>query len=88
MNVSNKTKPGVVDAQVQPILDPTEVYSGCYARVSINAFPFNTSGNRGVSFGLNHVQKLGEGEPLGSITKAENDFDAVELDDADDMALI
>lgn len=82
MTVSNKTKPGVVDQNVQPILDSTEVYSGCYARVSINAFPFSASGNKGVSFGLNHVQKLADGEPLGSITKAEDDFGPVDAEDA------
>jgi hypothetical protein len=78
MTISNKTKPGVVDQQVNPVLDQTEVYSGCYARVSMNAFAFSASGNKGVSFGLNHVQKLADGEPFGSFSKAENDFDAVE----------
>ena len=74
MTVSNLQKPGIVDRDLQPILDRSEVYSGCYARVSINAFPFNNSGNKGVSFGLNHVQKLEDGEPLGSVTRAEDDF--------------
>lgn len=81
MTVSNKQRPGIVDANVQPILDSTEVYSGCYARVSITAFPFNSNGSKGVSFGLNHVQKLADGEPLGGITKAEDDFDTVDPSD-------
>lgn len=81
MTVSNKVKPGIVDRSVQTILDPTEVYSGCYARVSLNAFPFNSAGNKGVSFGLNHVQKLEDGEALGNITKAEDDFDSLEEPD-------
>lgn len=89
MTVSNNTRPGIVDAQVRPILDQTEVYSGCYARVSLNAFPFSASGNKGVSFGLNHVQKVADGEPFGSFTKAEDDFEALEedddLDDDDDL---
>lgn len=87
MTVSNKTRPGIVDQQVNPIMDQTEVYSGCYARVSINAFPFNSSGSKGVSFGLNHVQKLKDGEPFGNITKAEDDFDAVDMDDEGDDLL-
>lgn len=74
MTVSNTRRPGVVDLNMQPILDPTAVYSGCYARVSLNAFPYSTSGNKGVSFGLNHVQFIEDGEPLGSVSKAENDF--------------
>lgn len=77
MSVSAKQRPGVVDRNVQPILDPTAVYSGCYARVSIRAFPYNTAGNKGVSFGLNNVQFLRDGEPLGGRTRAEDDFDEV-----------
>lgn len=82
MSVSSKQRPGLVDQAVNPILDSTELYSGCYARVSINAFPYLYSGKKGVSFGLNHVQKVRDGEPLGGRTRAEDDFD--ELDDEDD----
>lgn len=78
-------KPGVVDRDVNPILDPSEVYSGCYARASINAFAFNTQGNKGVSFGLRNVQKLRDGEPFGGVTRAEDDFDAVDDDDDDGL---
>lgn len=81
MTISNKTRPGIVDQQVQPILDQSEVYSGCYARVSMNAFAFSASGNKGVSFGLNHVQKVADGEPFGSVTKAEDDFEPLEEDE-------
>lgn len=81
MAMSSKTRPGIVDADLNAILDPTEVYSGCYARVSINAFPYNTSGKKGISFGLNNVQKLEDGEPLGGRTRAEDDF-------ADDEGLL
>ena len=82
---SAKYKPGVVDRNLNPILDPTEIYSGMYARVSMGAFPFNTQGSKGVSFGLNHVQKLEDGEPLGGTSRAEDDFDA--LDDEEDGLL-
>jgi hypothetical protein len=81
MAISSKTKPGIVDRNRDPIDDSTEVYSGCYARVSVNAYPYSNSGNKGVSFGLNHVQKLADGEFLGGRSKAEDDFDAVEDDD-------
>lgn len=82
MSVSSKTKPGIVDRDVQPIIDSTEIYSGCFARVSINAFPYSVQGNKGVSFGLNHVQKMGDGDYLGGRSRAEDDFEA--LDDEDD----
>lgn len=86
MNVSADTKPGVVDRSVQPILDSTEVYSGCYAKASINAFPYNTKGKKGVSFGLNHLMKVADGEPLGGRSRAEDDFDP--MDEDDDEGLI
>lgn len=89
MSVSSKTKPGIVDRNVQPILDSTEVYSGCYARVSINAFAYNTQGNRGISFGLNHIQKLEDGDYLGGRSRAEDDFEPLDEDgDDSDESLI
>ena len=81
MSVASKVRPNVVDASLQPILDASMVRSGDYARVSINAYCYDTSGNRGVSFGLNNVQKLADGEPLGGgRSRAEDDFTAVEED--------
>lgn len=74
INVSSKTQPQVVDANLNPIINPSEVYSGCYGRASINFFAYNNNGNKGVSAGLNNVQKLEDGEPLGGVTTAEQDF--------------
>lgn len=75
-NATSKNKPGIVDAQRQAILDPEEIYSGCWGRVSVNFYPYNNNGNRGVAVGLNNVQKLSDGERLGgSYTPAEEDFD-------------
>ena len=88
MSVASKTRPGIVDKDVQPIVDSTEVYSGCYARVSINAFPYNVQGNKGVSFGLNHVQKIADGDYLGGRSRAEDDFDDWDDDDDDDEDVI
>lgn len=84
MAMSSKQRPGIVDENVNPIMDPTEVYSGCYARVSIRAFPYNAKGKKGISFGLNNVQKLADGEPLGGRSRAEDDFDAVGGDEDGD----
>lgn len=74
INVSSKIKPAVVDANLQPIIDPTEFYSGCYGRASIRFFAYNSNGNKGISAGLNNLQKLEDGESLGSITTPEEDF--------------
>lgn len=80
INCNSKQRPNVVDASVQPILDATEVYSGCYGRVSLNFYPYNASGNRGVGAGLQNVQKLADGDPLSGRSRAEDDFTAVEDD--------
>lgn len=85
LNASSKNKPGVVDKSVQPILDATEVYSGCYARLTLNFYPFSASGNKGVAAGLGNVQKLEDGEPLGGFTRAEDEFDSVEDTANDDF---
>lgn len=74
LTARTKTRPGVVDINVNPILDASEVYSGCYARVSLSAFPYKYGGNSGVSFGLGNVQKVADGENLGGAKSAEQDF--------------
>jgi len=84
INANSKMAPGIVDQNVQPILDSTEVYSGCYARASINFFPYNHAGNRGIGCGLNNIQKLRDGDYLGGRSKPEDDFDAVEVEDDED----
>lgn len=87
MSVASKTKPGIVDQDVNPILDSTEVYSGCYARVSINAFAYNYKGKKGISFGLNHIQKLADGDFLGGRSRAEDDFEPF-VDDEEAASLL
>lgn len=82
LKVSSRTKPGVIDRSKQPVDDPTRVYSGCYARVSFNMYPYDAAGNKGVSAGLNNVQFVRDGESLGGRSRAEEDFDV--LDDEDD----
>ena len=83
MNANSKEKPQIVDRNVRAILDRSEVYSGCYARVSISIYPFNSSGNRGIACGLGNIQKIADGESLGGRTRAEDDF-TIFTDDEDD----
>jgi hypothetical protein len=79
ISASTKTKPGIVDEKMQEIIDPTKFYSGCYGRASLNAFPFNKAGSKGIAFGLNNLQFLEDGEPLSGRTTAEEDFKEDEL---------
>lgn len=75
VNANSATAPGIVDADRQPIIDRSEVYSGVYGRASINFYAFNTNGNKGIACGLNNLQKIKDGEPLGGKLRAEDDFD-------------
>lgn len=81
VNANSKSAPQIVDQRVQPILDQNEVYSGCYARVSITFYAFNSNGNKGIACGLGNIQKVRDGEPLGGRTNAEDDFETLEDDD-------
>jgi hypothetical protein len=86
VNANSNTAPGVVDIDRQPILDTSEIYSGVYARVSLSFYAFNSNGNRGIACGLQHVQKIRDGEPLGGKTRAEDDFaDGFKTDEVDDF---
>ena len=74
INANSSTAPGIVDADCNPILDRSEVYSGVYGRASINLYAFNSNGNKGIACGLNNLQKIRDGEPMGSRSRAEDDF--------------
>lgn len=74
LNCNSESPPGVVDRQVQPILNASEVYAGCQVIASINAFAYDRNGNKGVSFGLNNIQKVGEGERLDNRSTPSQDF--------------
>ncbi len=81
INANSSTAPGIVDADRQPILERSEVYSGVYGRASINLYAFNSNGNKGIACGLNNLQKIRDGEPLGGKSRAEDDFATVDEDD-------
>ena len=82
INANSATAPGIVDADCNPILSRSEVYSGVYGRASISFYAFNSNGNKGIACGLNNLQKIRDGEPLGGKASAASDF---ATDDADDF---
>lgn len=89
INASSLQRPGVVNAQVESIIDESEIYAGCYARATVRAFAYGGPGTgfkAGVSFGLQNVQKLRDGDPLGGRTKAEDDFAPIDGGDTGDVA--
>lgn len=73
LNATSKSKPGIVDKNVNPIINQDEVYSGCYGRASVNFFYFDGKG-KGVAGGLNNIQKLEDGPTLTGRSNAAEDF--------------
>lgn len=71
----SKDRPGVVvGPNRDECIDKNEVYSGCYARLSVTAYGYDHKGNKGVTFALNHVWKVSDGESFGSRTSAADEF--------------
>ena len=82
LNANSGTAPGIVDSACETIFERSQIYSGVYARASVNFFAFNSNGNKGIACGLNNIQKLRDGDPLGGKSRAEDDF---ATDDDDDF---
>ena len=77
---STLDQPLVVDRNRQVIINPTELYSGCYGFVSMNLKAYNhKTGGKGIGAYLNGVQKARDGEPLGFVKEsAEEMFEELE----------
>lgn len=74
----NKKQPMVVNAQRQPVIDPDDVYSGCYVNMAVEFYAYSNSGNKGIGASLIGVQKVKDGDRLGGEPpKAEEVFGVV-----------
>lgn len=73
LNVKSKMRPGIVDKNLQDVIEQGEFQSGDYCRISVNAYAYDNM-RKGVSFGLNNIQVLERGEPLAGGTSAADDF--------------
>lgn len=82
MQAHTYTPPGVIGPDKAKILDPDEVYSGCYMRASVVFKAYDVDGQRGVSCYLQNVQKIADGERLGGRVLAEDEFSAIEGSEA------
>lgn len=88
LNANSNNKPILLDRNREEILDQSEMYSGCWGRASVNLYPYDVNGNRGIAVGLNAIQKIRDDEPFGGIMTAEAaaaDFDDGFEDFDDDM---
>lgn len=73
-------KPSVVDIHHNPIMDKSEVYSGCYAVVALTMYGYDALANKGISCGLSHFMKAADGEPMGGKIPLDKAFAGFELD--------
>jgi hypothetical protein len=95
-NASSKNKPGIAKpigkdtstgkTKFAEITDTTEVYSGCYAKVSVNFYLFDTKGNKGIAAGLNNIVKVQDGDFLGGRSNLNDDFANEDFDDIVDIS--
>lgn len=91
INTRSERKPGLVylhagsekDANGKPL--PARIpddkvrddlYPGCFVRAQLRAFYYDSEGNKGISFALNNVQKLGDGERIDGRQDATDVFEA------------
>ena len=72
-NATNQHKPGTVDVNLDPIIDPDQISSGDWARVSVNVKAFRSEA-KGITFYVNNVQWLEPGDPIGNRARPEDDF--------------
>lgn len=83
-SASSKQKPQVVsnkkvDGQFPRIEKSDETfYAGCYARATLIAFSYDKAGNKGVSFSLQNVQKIKDGEAFSGKKNADDEFEDIE----------
>lgn len=86
VNARSTSKPGVVYAWAEPgtkkpALIPEskiaeEIYPGVKIRAQLRAYGYKKKGNQGISWALNHVQKIADGERLDNRVAATDAFDA------------
>ncbi len=77
-SLSSQYQPQIIDHVKVEIFTEQDFYSGCWARATVHAYAYSNSGNNGVAFGLNNIQKLGKGKPFAGRTDASEDFDKAE----------
>ena len=78
LTAKSERRPGIVDKNVKRIIDPEDFYPGCFAHADVNPYGWSYMGKNGISYGLQNVQKVSDGEHIGGGVSAESSFDAVD----------
>lgn len=74
LSATSMYKPGVIDAEKNVIVNTDDFYSGCYGHASIVFYAYNSKGNVGIACGLRNLMKTEDGEKLGGVATAQEDF--------------
>jgi len=83
INAKNSMPVKVLDQKMNKIIDPGLLVSGDYVLASFNCYAYDNK-TKGVSFGLNGVQLVRKGEPLGNSFDETKAFGAIPV--ADDVS--
>lgn len=84
VSASSKTQPGLVNKNLERIINEADFYAGCRGHAELIAFYYDVNGNKGVSFSLQNLQKSAEDKPFSGRKKAEEVFSIID-DGSDDM---
>jgi hypothetical protein len=75
IQATSKNKPGIVNIDLNPIMNANEIYSGAWFRASIRAYAWDhPTGGKGVSIALDNLMKVRDDEAFSGRTNAEDDF--------------
>lgn len=77
LNLRSKEAPQIVDRQVKAITNEAELYSGCFGKVSVVFYGYNSNGNKGIGACLGNIQKIRDGKPLYRRISAKDEFTAL-----------
>lgn len=81
INANSINKPGIVDKNIQDVLESDRIWSGCFGRASVNFYAYNKK-SKGVGCGLFNLQTFEYGDRLsGAFSDPEEDFGDGFVDD-------
>lgn len=86
MNMKSQYAPGIVDGNLEEVIDPEEIYPGVVLKASITAYAYDMKANKGVAFGLDAIQKVRDGERLAGKPDPKKLFKQVDSEEADPFA--
>lgn len=83
VRASSTNRVGVVAEDLAPLDQESDLPAGYYARAIVTPFAYDKNGNKGVSFGLQAVQRVRRGEMFGDRVNAMEAFEPLPVEDRD-----